>query len=62
MLAINLTGVFLSRKYQLPHLLKTQGAIVNTASMWGLVGAAGMAAYTASKQGVVGQTKTAALE
>lgn len=59
-LAVNLTGVFLCMKYQIPHLLKTGGAIVNTASMWGLTGAAGMGAYSASKHGVVGLTRTAA--
>lgn len=59
-LAVNLTGVFLCMKHQIPELLKTRGAIVNTASMWGLVGAAGMAAYSASKHGVVGLTRSAA--
>ncbi|MGH7966179.1 MAG: SDR family oxidoreductase, partial [Candidatus Binatia bacterium] len=38
------------------------GAIVNTASIWGLVGAAGASAYVASKHGVVGLTRAAALE
>jgi NAD(P)-dependent dehydrogenase (short-subunit alcohol dehydrogenase family) len=61
-LAVNLTGVFLCMKHQLPHLLATQGAIVNTASIWATVGAAGMAAYSASKHGVLGLTKSAALE
>ena len=59
-LGVNLTGVFLCMKYQIPHLLRTGGAIVNTASMWGLTGAAGMGAYSASKHGVVGLTRTAA--
>lgn len=59
-LGVNLTGIFLCMKYQIPHLLQTAGAIVNTASMWGLTGAAGMAAYSASKHGVVGLTRTAA--
>ncbi len=61
-IAVNLTGVFLCMKYQLPHLVQTGGAIVNTASMWGVVGATGMGAYSASKHGVVGLTKTAALD
>ena len=60
---INLTGVWLCMKYELPHMLKQgSGAIVNTASGAGLVGVAGMSAYVASKHGVVGLTKTAALE
>jgi len=61
-LGINLTGVFLCMKYQLPHIAETSGAIVNTASMWGVIGAAGMAAYSASKHGVIGLTKSAAHE
>jgi NAD(P)-dependent dehydrogenase (short-subunit alcohol dehydrogenase family) len=60
---INLTGVWLCMKYELPHMLKQgSGAIVNTASGAGLIGVAGMSAYVASKHGVVGLTKTAALE
>ncbi len=62
-LAINLTGVWLCMKYEIPHMLKQgSGTIVNTASGAGLVGVAGMSAYVASKHGVVGLTKTAALE
>ena len=60
---INLTGVWLCMKYELPHMLKQGGgAIVNTASGAGLIGVSGMSAYVASKHGVVGLTKTAALE
>ncbi len=59
-IAVNLTGTYLCMKYQLPHLLESQGAIVNTASMWGIVGAAQMSAYSASKHGVIGLTKSAA--
>ena len=60
---INLTGVWLCMKYELPHMLKQgSGAIVNTASGAGLIGVDGMSAYVASKHGVVGLTKTAALE
>src|SRR5215813_10414821 len=62
-LAVNLTGVWLCMKYELPPMLhQGGGAIVNTASIAGLVGGAGNAAYTASKHGVIGLTKTAALE
>jgi NAD(P)-dependent dehydrogenase (short-subunit alcohol dehydrogenase family) len=61
-IAVNLTGTFLCMRYQLPHLLETRGAIVNTASMWGVVGASHMAAYSASKHGVIGLTRAAALD
>ena len=60
---INLTGVWLCMKYEIPHMLRQGGgAIVNTASGAGLIGVKRMAAYVASKHGVVGLTKTAALE
>jgi NAD(P)-dependent dehydrogenase (short-subunit alcohol dehydrogenase family) len=62
-LAINLTGVWLCMKYELQQMLaQGGGAIVNTASVAGLVGLPYAAAYVASKHGVVGLTKTAALE
>jgi NAD(P)-dependent dehydrogenase (short-subunit alcohol dehydrogenase family) len=62
-IAINLKGVWLCLKYEIPQLLKQGGgAIVNTASALGLVGIANQPAYVASKHGVVGLTKTAALE
>lgn len=62
-LAVNLTGVWLCMRYEITHML-TQGggAIVNTASVAGLVGLPYASAYVASKHGVVGLTKTAALE
>jgi NAD(P)-dependent dehydrogenase (short-subunit alcohol dehydrogenase family) len=62
-MAINLKGVWLCMKYEIPQMLKSGGgAIVNTASGAGLVGVAQLSAYNASKHGVVGLTKTAALE
>ena len=62
-LSINLKGVWLCMKYEIPQMLKQGGgAIVNTASVMGLVGLVGSPAYVASKHGVVGVTKTAALE
>src|SRR5215468_1706113 len=62
-IAINLTGVWLCMKYEIPQMLSQgSGAIVNTASAAGLVGTRGASAYVASKHGVVGLTKTAALE
>ena len=60
--AINLKGVFLSMKYELPHIVAAKGAIVNMASVAGLVGGRVGVAYYASKHGVVGMTKAAALE
>jgi len=62
-IAINLTGVFLCSKYEVAQMLKQGGgAIVNTASIAGLVGFPGLPAYCASKGGVVQLTKTMALE
>lgn len=61
-IAVNLTGVWLCMKYEIPYLLKTSGVMVNTASVAGLVGAPNASAYSAAKHGVVGLTKTAALE
>ena len=61
-LVINLTGVFLCMKYEIPRMLERGGAIVNTASILGLVAFGTASAYNASKHGVIGLTKTAALE
>ncbi len=62
-IAINLKGVWLCMKYELPQMLKQGGgAIINTASIEGLVAVAGNSAYDASKHGVAGLTKTAAIE
>jgi NAD(P)-dependent dehydrogenase (short-subunit alcohol dehydrogenase family) len=55
-------GVYLCMHAQLPHLLADGGAIVNTASGAGLVAYPGQAPYVSSKHGVIGLTKTAALE
>lgn len=60
---INLKGVWLCMKYEIAQMLKQgSGAIVNNSSNFGLVGSKGMPAYSASKHGVIGLTKTAALE
>ena len=60
---INLKGVWLCMKYEIPQMLKQGGgAIVNMASVAGLVGLQGLPAYCASKGGVVQLTRTAALE
>lgn len=62
-LSINLKGVWLCLKYEIAQMLKQGGgAIVNTASGAGLIGVRRIGAYVASKHGVVGLTKTAALE
>lgn len=61
--AVNLRGTFLCMKYEIQQMLKQgKGAIVNTSSMAGMVGVAGMPAYTAAKHGIIGLTRTAALE
>ncbi len=63
MLAVNLTGVFLCMKHEIPHMLaQGGGSIVNTASIAGLIGLPSATNYVASKHGVVGITKTAAME
>lgn len=60
---INLKGVWLGLKYEIPRMSEGGGgAIVNTASVAGLVGFQNLPAYVASKHGVVGITRTAALE
>ncbi|MFW6084984.1 MAG: glucose 1-dehydrogenase [Gemmatimonadota bacterium] len=60
---INLSGVFYAMRTQIPRMLEAGGgAIVNMASILGEVGTAGSAAYVAAKHGVLGLTKTAALE
>lgn len=62
-LAINLKGVWLGMRAAIPVLLERGGgAIVNVSSVAGLVGFRGLPAYVASKHGILGLTKTAALE
>jgi NAD(P)-dependent dehydrogenase (short-subunit alcohol dehydrogenase family) len=62
-IAINLTGVWLCMKHEIRQMLRQgAGSIVNNSSVEGLVGLQGTSAYAASKHGVVGLTKTAALE
>ncbi len=62
-ISINLTGVWLCMKHEIPEMLKQGGgAIVNNASVASLVGLPGATALVASKHGVVGLTKNAALE
>ena len=59
----NLSGVFFGMRYQIPAMLTTgKGAIVNVSSILGQVGTKFSPAYVAAKHGIVGLTKTAALE
>ena len=63
MIAINLKGVFNCLRQEIPVMLKTGGgAIVNTASVAGLVGNPGLSSYCAAKHGVLGLTRAAALD
>lgn len=60
---INLRGVWLCMKCEIPEMLKQGGgSIVNTASVSGIIGTPGHSPYTAAKHGVIGITKVAALE
>jgi NAD(P)-dependent dehydrogenase (short-subunit alcohol dehydrogenase family) len=62
-MSVNLRGVWLCMKYEIRRMLEQGGgAIVNTSSAVGLVGARQQCAYVASKHGVIGLTKAAALE
>jgi NAD(P)-dependent dehydrogenase (short-subunit alcohol dehydrogenase family) len=63
MIAVNLKGVWLCMKEEIPRMQQQGGgAIVNTASIAGLIGLQTSSAYVAAKHGVIGLTKTAALE
>ena len=62
-IGVNLKGVFLGLRHVLPVMVKQgHGAVVNTASVAGLFGGPGMAAYVASKHGVLGLTKVASAD
>ena len=62
-IAVDLKGVFLCVKHEIEAMLKTGGgAIVNTASVAGVIADPGMAPYAAAKHGVIGLTKAAALD
>lgn len=63
-ISVNLSGVFYGLRYQIPAMLTTGGgcSIVNMASILGMVGSKNVPGYVAAKHGVVGLTKTAALD
>jgi len=62
-LAVDLKGVFLSMKYEIQHMLKAGGgAIVNNASIAGMIAEPGISAYVAAKHAVIGLSKAAAIE
>jgi NAD(P)-dependent dehydrogenase (short-subunit alcohol dehydrogenase family) len=62
-IAVNLNGVFYGMRYEIPAMLDSGGgSVVNIASILGSVGFATSSAYVAAKHGVVGLTKTAAIE
>ena len=61
--AVDLKGVFLSMKYEIQHMLRAGGgAIVNNASIAGMIADPGIGAYVAAKHAVIGLTKAAAIE
>ncbi|XDD49515.1 SDR family NAD(P)-dependent oxidoreductase [Leptospira sp. WS92.C1] len=60
---VNLKGAWLSMKYQIPEIIKTGGgAIVNVSSISGINGVVGINPYSAAKHGIIGLTKSGALE
>lgn len=59
---VNLSGVMHGTRAALPHLKRTEGSIVNVASILGLVGGPATTAYSAAKGGVVNFTRTVALD
>jgi NAD(P)-dependent dehydrogenase (short-subunit alcohol dehydrogenase family) len=63
LMEVNLKGMFYGLKHQVPHMIaKGGGAIVNTSSLFGVMGFATTAVYCASKWGVIGLTNSVALE
>lgn len=61
-MAVNVTGTFLCSRAALPAMKRTGGVVVNIASIAGLIGIPGMAAYCASKAAVIGLTRQMAVD
>jgi NAD(P)-dependent dehydrogenase (short-subunit alcohol dehydrogenase family) len=62
-MAVDMKGVFLSMKYEIQQMLKTGGgAIVNNASIAGMIADPGISSYVAAKHGVIGLSKAAGIE
>ena len=62
-MAINVKGVWLSMKHEIPLMLRSGGgSIINNSSVGGLIGLAGMGIYNSSKHAVIGMTKSAAID
>jgi NAD(P)-dependent dehydrogenase (short-subunit alcohol dehydrogenase family) len=59
---VNLKSVFLGCRYAIPHMKRTKGSIINTASELGLVGSTSRPAYSASKGGIIALTRSLALQ
>jgi len=59
---VNLKSIFLGCKYAIPHMKRTKGSIINTASELGLVGSTSRPTYSASKGGIIALTKSLALQ
>jgi NAD(P)-dependent dehydrogenase (short-subunit alcohol dehydrogenase family) len=62
LMATNLRGVFLAMKYELPHLVRSRGAVINMASIGGRHAFPNISGYSASKAAVIHLTRTAAQE
>ena len=60
-MTVDLKGIFLCMKYEIAHMLQSGGAIVNNASIAGIIAEPGISAYIAAKDGVIGLSKAADL-
>ena len=62
LVSVNLRGVWCGMRYEIPHMQERGGVIINTASTAGVQAIAGVSAYSATKHGIIGLTRGAALE